>query len=533
MSALEPTTPAQQGLQGLRGSAPPPATARPLVSVVAIAYNNATLVLETLESIRRQDYGAIELIVSDDGSKDGTPAVVERWLQQHGARFQGVRLLTSAANEGICRNVAKGIAAAHGSWIKAIACDDILCDDAISKFVEQTERDGTELAFSQITKFRAEGTQLQAQGNLLTNEREIALIGQPGALLQAIRRENFLPAPGAFYSRRLFEAVGGIDTSFKHLDDWPLWLRMLPVAQRVSWIEKPLVLYRISDSSISQKKKAQPIGALLYADRQQLYHQLQRPQLSGLEGWHVHLQMLRNRLTFETLGNTWSAYKLLMPLQFLSPLAWKGMAARALQVLTLARENALPLARGAYYFGLPGLRRRVRVFGPISMRIPRSRVNIGHRVIIYAGAVLRGNKGASDTITVGSFSILEQNSYVNAHGGHVVLGEHVHVGVGCVLQGQGILEVGDNTMFGPYAQVYTSNHRTSSPPLPRHLLGEKPRPVTIGRNCWIGANCIILPGARIPDEAILPASTVVRREKEKHPQETASAPSIPAADVRR
>lgn len=506
--------PDQATLQAGKIAPPRCSDVQPLVSVVAIAYNNATVILETLESIRRQDYARIELIVSDDGSVDGTPTVVERWLKQHSNRFHGSRLLTSSANEGISRNVANGIAASRGSWIKPIACDDILCDDAISKFLEQTKCDGSELAFSQITKFRTDGMKMQVIGNLLTNKQQIDLIEHPSDLLRVLRTENFLPAPGCFYSRRLFEAAGGIDTRFKHLDDWPLWLRMLPHVQRVSWIDKPLVLYRISDQSVSQKKKAIPIGTLLYADRQQLYRRLQRPHLTDLKFWHLHLQMLRQRITFEVLGGSLIAYRLLMPLQLLSPLAWRGMFSAALQVLNLVRKNAVPLARGAYYFGMSGLRNRVRVFGAIDMAIPRSRINIGQRVVIFGGATLVGKNDTGDTINIGSFSILERNSYINAHGGSVVIGEHVHVGVGCVLQGYGGLEVGDNTMLGPYVQVYTSNHRTSSPSLPRYLLGEKTRPVTIGRNCWIAANCIVLPGVCIPDESVLPASEVVRRKAE-------------------
>lgn len=498
------------------------ADVKPLVSVIAISYNQSRWVHEALNSVFNQDYDNIELIICDDGSSDETLVLIERWLQQHGSRFHGIQLLTNSKNEGICRNVSKGVAAARGSWIKGLACDDILCEDAISKFLEQTQRDNTELAFSQITKFRTDGGQLQALGNLLTNEQEIALMKQTSGLLQAVRRENFLPAPSAFYSRRLINAVGGIDTNFKHLDDWPLWLRMLTVVQRVSWIEKPLVLYRVSDHSVSQKKSSVPIGTLLHVDRQQFYQTYQRPQLTGLEFWHMHLQMFRQRMTFETLGNSWLAYRLLIPLQLLSPLTWSGLISRALKVLTLVRENAIPLALGTYYFGLSGLQRRVRVYGPINVEIPRSRLSIGQRVVIYGGVSLIGKKGTDDTIAIGSFSTLERNSYINAHGGSIVLGNHVHIGVGCVLQGFGGLVVGDETMFGPYAQVYTSNHRTSKPSLPRNLLGERPRAVNIGRNCWIAANCIILPGALIPDESVLPASEVVVRTKNENQDTEAS-----------
>nr|WP_297526139.1 glycosyltransferase [uncultured Roseateles sp.] len=483
----------------------------PLVSVVAISFNQAEFVLETLDSILKQDYGHIELIVCDDFSKDGTPALIEQWLTEHAARFHRTLLIASPVNQGVCKNLALGMAEATGEWIKPIACDDLLCQDAISKFVAHAREADCELLFSQMTLFHGHGASARLFGNYLDDARSAQVRGLPAALLQSIRNDNFLPAPSAFYSHALLQRVGGIDTSFKHMDDWPLWLRMLPQVSAVGWLDKPLVLYRISDKSISQKRAAKPIGALLYADQQHLHETLQKPFLGGLDRWHLGLQAWRKHWVFNHLGNSWTAYRLLMPLQFLSPRTWGSVFARVSRLLGQVWDNALPLARGLYYFGPTGLRRRVRVFGRIELRIPRSRVVLGRRVVIHAGVALTGNKGGTDTITIGHQSTLEKNSYLNAHGGSIVVGEQVHVGVGCVMQGRGGLKVGKHTMFGPYAQVYTSNHRTSAPSLPRHLLGERPRAVSIGDNCWIGANCIVLPGARIDDESIVPAGEIVRR----------------------
>lgn len=52
----------------------------PLVSVIVITYNSAKYVLETLESIRVQSYQNIELIISDDCSKDNTIDICRNWI---------------------------------------------------------------------------------------------------------------------------------------------------------------------------------------------------------------------------------------------------------------------------------------------------------------------------------------------------------------------------------------------------------------------------------------------------------------------
>lgn len=301
----------------------------PLVSIVAISYNQERFVLESLNSFLQQDYKNIEIILCDDCSIDETPNLIRSWLTQHSDRFHRTHFLTSDVNLGVCGNLARGMACATGIWIKPIACDDILCKDAISRFVEYTQETGCELIFSQMTLFQKKDASIYTFGDYLANDKICLLKDNPKIFLRTILRSNFLPAPGVFYSRRLLEKSGGIDTSFKHLDDWPLWLRMLPLVDMVGWIEKPLILYRISEKSVSQKRKSAPIGSILYADRQRFYREFQRLQLNMLSSWHMYLHMMRQRIVFEIFGNSWLAYLFFLPLQFLSPLTWFGIIKRA------------------------------------------------------------------------------------------------------------------------------------------------------------------------------------------------------------
>ena len=53
---------------------------KPLVSVVVITYHSAAYVTETLESIKQQTYKSIELIITDDGSKDDTLSIAQKYF---------------------------------------------------------------------------------------------------------------------------------------------------------------------------------------------------------------------------------------------------------------------------------------------------------------------------------------------------------------------------------------------------------------------------------------------------------------------
>ena len=306
---------------------------QPLVSIVAISYNQAEWVIEALNSIFQQDYKNIELIISDDASTDGTKNIIQSWINQYEHRFKNIALLTSKENQGICLNIAKGIKASKGIWIKPMACDDFLRKDAISKFVTQVKEDGAEVAFSQAMKFH-----LDDFGNRycesLVGDDDIAIIKEPAdRIYYALRLRNFLPAPSAFYSRKIFNLAGGIDIRFKHLDDWPLWLRMITIINKVSWVNSELVFYRVSEKSITSTQKV-PISYFLYEDIQLFTNVIQYPALTLLERFDRGLFMLRQRLVVKYFGNSRLAYLVLTTMQLASPILLKKVGAIATRHLS-------------------------------------------------------------------------------------------------------------------------------------------------------------------------------------------------------
>ena len=60
-----------------------------LISVCVDTYNAVDTVIETLESVKRQTYDNIELVITDDGSKDGTVDLCEKWIKENCGYFMG------------------------------------------------------------------------------------------------------------------------------------------------------------------------------------------------------------------------------------------------------------------------------------------------------------------------------------------------------------------------------------------------------------------------------------------------------------
>lgn len=111
---------------------------------------------------------------------------------------------------------------------------------------------------------------------------------------------------------------------------------------------------------------------------------------------------------------------------------------------------------------------------------------------------------------VGENVYIEPPLHANWGGRHVHFGNNVYANFGLTLVDDTHIYVGDNTMFGPNVTVATAGH----PILPQ--LREKAyqfnMPVRIGRNCWIGAGVVIVPGVSIGDNSVIGAGAVVTKD---------------------
>ncbi|SAY46906.1 sugar O-acetyltransferase [Komagataeibacter rhaeticus] len=96
------------------------------------------------------------------------------------------------------------------------------------------------------------------------------------------------------------------------------------------------------------------------------------------------------------------------------------------------------------------------------------------------------------------------------YGYNIFLGSNVFLNFNCIVLDVMPVRIGDGTQIGPGVQILTADH-PRDPELRRKML-ESGRPVTIGRNVWIGGGAIILPGITIGDHAIIGAGSIVTRD---------------------
>jgi len=97
-----------------------------LITVVVVAYNSSSFIIEALDSVYNQTWRKIELIVTDDCSNDNTVELCHSWMDIHKSRFVRIKMVTSEKNTGVSGNANRGLYSANGEWIKFIGADDAL-----------------------------------------------------------------------------------------------------------------------------------------------------------------------------------------------------------------------------------------------------------------------------------------------------------------------------------------------------------------------------------------------------------------------
>ena len=176
--------------------------------------------------------------------------------------------------------------------------------------------------------------------------------------------------------------------------------------------------------------------------------------------------------------------------------------------------NFIALLRGQLFcFPYPNTS-LLRIFGRVKVRGPRPAIRLGRRVVFLGDVTLVCSwDDAGPQIVIEDGVVIEEGSYLNAHGGRIVLGRNAFVGVGSIIQGKGGVVIGNDTLLGPNVQIFSSDHPTERSSRARCSRPEIAAPICIEDDVWIGANSVILRGTTIAAGSVVAAGSVLRTRR--------------------
>lgn len=236
-------------------------TNNPLVSIVIITYNSAKYVLETLESAKAQTYSNIELIVSDDCSKDNTVAICRDWIEKNKKRFARTRLIESEKNTGIPANCNRGFKEAKGEWVKSIAGDDALYPDSIESYINFLAlRPEARIVHARIDCYNSifSSSALDKEYFAKYPASFLAMENPNGKnQYNLLCICNSIAAPTVFMQHSLWQEMDGYDERILRCEDWPMWLKITNKGIPFYFLDKATTKYRITvDSTFGQESMA-------------------------------------------------------------------------------------------------------------------------------------------------------------------------------------------------------------------------------------------------------------------------------------
>ena len=207
----------------------------PDISIVVPCRNMDRFLEETLVSALQQTVREIELIVVNDGSTDGSEAIVAALAAQD----DRVRLIDGPAR-GVSAARNAGASVAQADVLLFLDGDDLLVPDSVERMLvglrEAPEAIG---ALAGVRRIDVAGGPLPGADN-----RALAPQTHP-AQIRAILRKNIVVNPGNFAIRRVaFDLAGGFDPDLANGEDWALWCRICTLGRFAVVSGPPVLAYR-------------------------------------------------------------------------------------------------------------------------------------------------------------------------------------------------------------------------------------------------------------------------------------------------
>lgn len=208
----------------------------PLVSVNLVTYNHEKYIAAAVQSVLRQTFRDLELVVVNDGSLDGTAEQLEA------IRDPRLRVLHQE-NQGPAAATNHGLAACRGQYVALMSGDDLCHPGRIAIQLEAYRRGGPRVLFSGVDFIDDDGKPIQ-DSHFAADSFFLEDLTRARILERLFRVGNYFNSITTFAERRILLDSGGYDVSLLQMQDYDLWVRLVK-HHDLEILPDRLVQYRI------------------------------------------------------------------------------------------------------------------------------------------------------------------------------------------------------------------------------------------------------------------------------------------------
>lgn len=216
----------------------------PLVSIVMSSYNHQKYIRRSIDSIMRQTYHNFELLITDDGSTDGTRDEIEKAI-----KYYDDPRISYYPNEKntYFKNIVKTYKLAKGKYIATLSADDYYFDDKIEKQVQFLENcnDKYHSCFTWIRAFGSKELCLSYEKMFNVQNRS-----RGERLFNMLFGGNTICASSMMMKRTFFQELDYYDFSLRQFQDFETWIQLL-FKENLYVLSEPLTHYGVVEGSLS------------------------------------------------------------------------------------------------------------------------------------------------------------------------------------------------------------------------------------------------------------------------------------------
>lgn len=214
----------------------------PKITLVTACKNAAATIERTLRSVERQQYPALEYIVCDGASTDGTQEIVGRYGHI-------VTRLVSEKDKNVADAINKGFRQATGEIFAYLNADDCLEPGALARVVQAFADDpSADVVTGGCRRVFADGTELITQ--------------VPAHFPRLMSMRLDIEQPSTFWRASVHRRAGELDETFFLAFDWEWWNRLLANGARFIVVRDVLSTYYFTDDNLTSRGGDRVIGEM-------------------------------------------------------------------------------------------------------------------------------------------------------------------------------------------------------------------------------------------------------------------------------
>lgn len=254
----------------------------PIVSIIVITYKKYENFFKVLDSVFRQSYPQIELIIQDDGAPNfgEYEDQINQYIQEHRTdNIVNVVVNHLQENVGTSKNINAGIAIASGKYMKLLTADDSLySNDVIARCVEYCERENTRILVGQTYVLRRDTEDEDEIKDSIVyrwkaRSGKMCVLAPSNHDIQYLRRLDHQKANeliasrciistiSVFYRMDIFDETQGFLEDYRLVEDMPFWPYLAKRGEKFSFAPIIMVKYKLDGIS-----NGGPLNSMFHED---------------------------------------------------------------------------------------------------------------------------------------------------------------------------------------------------------------------------------------------------------------------------